>query len=271
MPKPLYAPLLLMMTVSTPVLSQPAGSGVPAQPSAPPANEAATSPSPAAPSPVPATSATLPSPAPERQGSPVASGTPAPAKPAANAAAPYEGPPLLLGHKKPHVGGYGGLTVAYSHMLHRDGVLVGGGGAMLLDHRLSLGGAGYGFTRTPSGPPRADGTPREYVTGYGGFVIRYAAYTDFPVYASLGFLIGGGAIQLVTDHEADDDWDDDEVKSRGYFVTQPDLTLHVNPTRWLRFGVMLGYRIATAVDDFDYDAGDVGGVVAGGNIEFGWF
>ncbi len=52
---------------------------------------------------------------------------------------------------------------------------------------------------------------------------------------------------------------------------QPDLSLHISPTRWLRFGVMVGYRFATAVEDFDYDASAVSGVLAGGNIQGGWF
>ena len=48
-------------------------------------------------------------------------------------------------------------------------------------------------------------------------------------------------------------------------------SLHVNATRWLRFGLTGGYRVATAVDDFDYGGDSMGGVVVGGNIEFGWF
>jgi len=55
------------------------------------------------------------------------------------------------------MGGYGGLTVAYSRMLHRDGVLIGGEGALLVEHRLSLGGGGYGFSRTSAGPSAPDG------------------------------------------------------------------------------------------------------------------
>jgi hypothetical protein len=184
-----------------------------------------------------------------------------------------EGPPLLLGRKKQHVGGYGGMTIAYTHMLHRDGALIGGQGAVLLEHRLSIGGAGYGFTRSPDGPPLADGRSREYVTGYGGFLLRYAAYTNFPIYASLGVLLGGGGIVLAP-HEHDDDDDDvdnDDVEGRGYFVAQPDLSLHLNPTRWLRFGLTVGYRFASAVNDFDYDAGAVSGVLVGGHIEAGAF
>jgi hypothetical protein len=77
-----------------------------------------------------------------------------------------DGPPLLLGRKL-EIGGYGGLDVAYSRMFGRDGALVGVQGALLLDHRLSLGLAGYGWTNSQSAPPDAAGNPQRFETGYG--------------------------------------------------------------------------------------------------------
>jgi len=210
---------------------------------------------------------------------PVAAPAAAPATASAPSAPPketkaqeYDGPPLLLGHpnKKPVVGGYGGPTVAYTHMLNRDGVLVGGEGAVLIDHRLSFGGGGYVFSRSPDGPPAADGTPREFFTGYGGFVVRYAVYSDIPIYASVGALIGGGALTLAP-RQHDDDDTSDKTETRGFFVAQPDISLHVNATRWLRFGLTFGYRIATAVNAFEFNGGDLSGPVVGGNFQGGWF
>jgi|GEM_PF-1589765 len=185
----------------------------------------------------------------------------------------YDGPPLLLGDKKKKLtlGGYGGPTIAYTHMLRRDGVLIGGEGAVLIDHRLSFGGAGYVFSRTPDGPAAADGTAREFFTGYGGFLIRYAVYSQIPVYASFGTLIGGGALTLAPRHQDDDDTSDDHVQTRGFFVLQPDVSLHVNATRWLRFGLTFGYRIATAVDHFAYQSNEMSGPIVGGNFQGGWF
>jgi hypothetical protein len=183
---------------------------------------------------------------------------------------------VLISTKKPAFGGYGGPTIAYTHMLHRDGALIGLEGAFLIDHRLSLGLAGYGFTRTPDGPPTALGTPREFATGYGGFQIRYAAFLpDVPVYASIGMLFGGGTVVLAVDHDWDEDWeegdaDDISEVSDGYFVIQPDITLHTNITRWLRFGITGGYRFAGPVDDGDFDGDALRGVVVGGNIQAGW-
>src|SRR5688572_2496944 len=73
------------------------------------------------------------------------------AKPAANGVAPardsYDGPPTLLGRgRKVKVGAYGGIGAAYTRFMDRDSALMSIEGALLLDHRLSLGAAGYGFT-----------------------------------------------------------------------------------------------------------------------------
>jgi hypothetical protein len=194
----------------------------------------------------------------------------------------YDGPPLLLGPGKLKLGAYGSLGVAYTHMLHRDGVATDFAAAVLIDHRVSIGLAGYVFSRTPKGPENYDGTPREFSTVYGGLLLRYAVFADFPVYGSLGVLVGGGALVLRDRwdyYRRDGDLeleDDDEYVTRreaaeGYFVAQPDITLHVNATRWLRFGVTGGYRFASAVERFGYDSTAMSGAVVGGNVELGWF
>jgi hypothetical protein len=298
----LLAPHLLLLPVATrtafaapPTISEPSVSALTATPApaAAPVDSAPTtvlespSPPPAATPPAaePATepSSTVAAPKSEPN-SPTSHAAPAPAAkppaatPPACPPAPaehdeYDGPPLLVGdaRKKVKVGGYGGPTVAYTHMLNRDGVLVGGEGAVLINHRLSFGGAGYGFTGTPEGPAANDGTPREFFTGYGGFLIRYAIYTNIPVYASFGMLVGGGGITLAPRTHTDDDTDTNNVETRGFFVLQPDVSLHANVTRWLRFGLTFAYRIAESVDDFDPIGEDMSGVVVGGNIQAGWF
>lgn len=185
--------------------------------------------------------------------------------------APYDGPPVLFDRREPALGAYGAIGVAYTHLLHRDGVLTSLEAAVLIEHRVSLGLAGYAFSRSPRGPTALDGTRRDFTTAYGGVSLRYAAFTAFPVYVSLGVLIGGGVLNLREDvdwsrgHHAHFD------ESDGYFVVQPDLSLHVNATRWLRFSLTGGYRFASAVHRFGYDATAMSGALVGGNIAFGWF
>jgi hypothetical protein len=184
-----------------------------------------------------------------------------------------DGPPLLFG-KQLEVGGYGSVDVAYSRMFGEDGALVGLQGALLLDHRLSLGIAGYGWTNSEPAPPDALGNPQRFETGYGGATIRYSLYMDdLPVYLTVGALVGGGAIALVDDDRDDDDDFDgfDDGDNDVFAVVQPDVTLHANLTRWLRLGLTAGYRFTSGVDRNGYDESDVNGLLIGGQVQFGRF
>lgn len=195
----------------------------------------------------------------------------------------YQGPPMLLGKgKRIKVGGYAGMGGAYTRFMGRASGLVSLEGALLLDHRLSLGLAGYGLTRTPSGPDSVRGEAREMGAGYGGLALRYSIFGNLPVYGTFGVVLGAGAVNLHRDYGWDDeeDWDDgwnhdEEAWDRGAFdtflVVQPEVALQANLTRWLRLGTTLGYRFTGGVGRFGLDDSDLKGVVAGGNIQLGWF
>jgi len=184
-----------------------------------------------------------------------------------------DGPPLLFGRTL-DVGGYGSVDVAYSRMFGQDGALVGLQGALLLDHRLSLGLAGYGWTNSQSAPPAADGTPQRFETGYGGATLRYSIYvSQLPVYFTVGTLIGGGAVVLNdADDDSDRDFDFDSSSDEDVFaVIQPDITLHANLTPWLRLGLTAGYRFTSGVDRHGHQESDIDGFLVGGQVQFGRF
>lgn len=193
----------------------------------------------------------------------------------------YEGPPLLLGGKKLKIGAYGGLGGAYTRMLGRPSGLVSFEGALLLDHRLSIGLAGYGFTRAPPGPQALDGTRQQLGAGYGGLALRYSVFGGLPVYGTFGLVLGAGAVNLHRDYGWDnqDNWQVglqyDEHSDAGRFdpflFVQPEVALNTNVTRWLRLGATVGYRFTGGVSRFDLSNADLNGVVAGGKLELGWF
>ena len=194
----------------------------------------------------------------------------------------YEGPPLLLGGKKLKIGAYASLGGAYTRMLGRDSGLVSFEGALLLDHRFSIGLAGYGFTRTPPGPRGFDGSRQQFGAGYGGLALRYSVFGDLPVYGTFGLVLGAGAVNL---HRANG-WDDqgnwqvgfeydsnssDVGRFDPFLFAQPELALNTNVTRWLRLGATVGYRFTGGVNRFDLSESDLNGIVAGGSLQLGWF
>lgn len=210
---------------------------------------------------------------------PALAASPTPAQAAASPARDtYDGPPLLLGRGgKTRVGGYGSMGAGYTTFMGRRSGLMSMEGAVLLDHRLSLGFAGYGFTRRPCGCRAGDGALQELAAGYGGFVGRYSLFTRLPVYASVGLLLGGGATNLHprdSDESHQEEWDDDEWDEGEFdpfWVVQPEATLHLNVTRWFRVGANVGYRFTGGVSRFRLDESDLNGPVVGGSLQFGWF
>jgi len=186
----------------------------------------------------------------------------------------------LLGRgKKVRIGGYASLGGAYTRLMGKDSGLVSFEAALLLDHRLSLGIAGYGFTRTPRGPSAVDGGAQQFGAAYGGFALRYSIFGDLPVYGTFGLVLGAGAINLHRDRGWDDEgdwsdgWEDDgnHWNTDPFLFLQPEIALNANLTRWLRFGATGGYRLASGVGRFGLSNSDLNGVVVGGNIQVGWF
>lgn len=214
--------------------------------------------------------------APEDHESPTAAASPSAASvganvnPSATSGAPTEdsGPPTLFGSVG-HVGGYGGVSVMYSRIAGDDGVLVGGEGAVLIDHRLALGGGGYGWARDARGPADVDGVPRDLEVGYGGFMIRYSLITGGLVYGSIGALVGGGAVALHRDsgNDAMDERRHDVTDD--FFVFEPQVSVQVNLLRWMRVGLQGGYRITSGISQFGYSEADINGLTLGGTLQFG--
>ncbi len=176
-------------------------------------------------------------------------------------------PPLFSSVR--HVGGYGGPSVMYSRIAGKDGVLVGGEGAVLLDHRLALGGAGYGWTRDSSAPADVDGVPRDLTVGYGGFLVRYSLLTGGPIYGSLGALVGAGGITLARNSDDDRSEDARSDQSDSFFVFEPQLSVQVNLLSWMRIGLQGGYRITSGLGHLGYTEQDIDGVTLGGTLQFG--
>jgi opacity protein-like surface antigen len=184
--------------------------------------------------------------------------------------ADYEkSPPTLFG-KKTAIGGYGSLDVAYTRMFDKDGAVVGLQGALLFNHRLALGLGLYGWTNPQQGPDNELGEERSFQTAYGGATVRYSLFPQSPVYLSVGGLVGGGGVVLARDDEDGDEVIRDE-DADAFAVFQPDVTVHANLTRWMRIGVMAGYRFTAGVESFDFDESDVNGVVVGGQVQLGRF
>lgn len=214
-----------------------------------------------------------------------AKGEPSPSEPPAATSpseekppVPYDGPATILDDdgEKMHLGGYGGLTVLGTSIYKRGGLLVGGEGVFLLDHRLAIGLAGYGLASEVKGPNMPNGDTSILGFGYGGTVLRYHLVSKrSPVTASIGTLIGAGGLTLIEKVTSDDfgseyDYSED-TEAAAFFVAEPSIQANLHLTRWMRFGVSAGYRFVRGPTLRGIRDEDLEGVTAGGHLQFGCF
>ena len=155
-------------------------------------------------------------------------------------------------------GGYAGLGFRYTRLGGEDAFLAGLEFALLLDRRVTLGFMAGGGA---SGPLDERGT--HATLGYAGAVFRYNFLFDGPFSFSLGAVAGGGA----TTHENNDDAI--EHRDDALFLFEPQISGHLVATRFLRFGVDFGYRLAAGVELYPVD--EVRGPTAGFHVQGGWF
>jgi hypothetical protein len=171
-------------------------------------------------------------------------------------------------------GGFGGPGVYYTQFKNDPCALVGGMGALLINHRFYLGGGGFGFTSRPHGPEtQVNGIWHEthLEGGYGGGLIGVIIQHDRMIHAAADLMIGGGSIvRTLAEQDNDNTWNEHRPSDEFFFV-QPMAHLEVNLTHWMRSDLGAGYRFVTGISKFDLHNEDVSGPVAGLTFRFGKF
>jgi hypothetical protein len=181
-----------------------------------------------------------------------------------------ERPQTLLSEPIVH-GAYGGPTLAYTRLQGHDAILVGGRGGWLINHRLVVGGAGYGVTNrvaVPAGATASD-ADHQLTFGYGGFWLEYIVAPSRLVHGSVGALVGGGGLTYKRFRRAENH--NDETATDSVLVVEPTVSAEVNLTTFTRLSLFVGYRAVSDVDLAGLSAADVRGVTAGAILKFGMF
>jgi len=176
-------------------------------------------------------------------------------------------------------GGFGGPMVKFTQIDGEFGVLTGGRGGWIIDHRFVLGGGGYGLANNIGIPIKTkeeietEGeNPEEIETegenpeeqdlemGYGGAMLEFIIASDALIHFSVDCLIGAGGM---TTPESD--------KDDAFFVLEPGLNVMLNITQFFRFGAGVSYRYTQGVEFGELDDGDLSGAAAVLTFKFGSF
>lgn len=119
-----------------------------------------------------------------------------------------------------------------------------------MNRGLYLGLGGYGLVNDVDAD---EGKLDSFDLWYGGFVVEYAVLAKEVVHGSVGFLIGGGAVNV--SGAVDDD-------SASLFVFEPGINLMVNVTKGIELGVGASYRFMNGSDIEGFEDSDLSGPAA---------
>ncbi len=157
---------------------------------------------------------------------------------------------------KVHVSGFGGPIMEFSSVGNDFAFLMGGGGGILLNHTLLLGGYGEGLTTnhyvdisnymTDYGQNKYSFTGQVNF-GHGGFWIGYVNKANSPVHFAVTSKLGWGSISLYDTYDKSMYYSGDEFTDE-VFVIQPQIEADLNFTKWMKMNIGVGYRFVTGVD-----------------------
>lgn len=191
----------------------------------------------------------------------------------------------LLGGNIEH-GAYFAPTLRVSQIGNDNiGMLAGGYGGWLLDHRLLLGIGGYGLVSNHFAPhPTLDYyklTEKSTVVamGYGGFVLEYTFWPNKLVHMNINLLLGAGAVNIrYSSYFAN--WYEWSNYSSWYlfnrpdvfFVIEPGIQAELNFTPWMRAFIGGNARFVTDIDQIEGMTNSMLSGFSGSiGVKFGWF
>ncbi|MFO7888781.1 MAG: hypothetical protein R6V04_00420 [bacterium] len=166
-------------------------------------------------------------------------------------------------------GGFGGPVVTFSSINNNTGVMVGGRGGWIINHMITIGGAGYGLvTRIPTLQSTAGNDSLSLGLGYGGFEIGFIMNSWKLTHLSFFFLIGGGGASHILWDEEDFDMDND---GDAFFVLEPGIEAVLNVTKFFRISAGASYRYTSGLELEQITDSDISGLAAKISLKFGSF
>lgn len=176
-------------------------------------------------------------------------------------------------------GGFGAPRIKVSSVRGNLGVLVGAYGGWLIDHKLLIGGGGYGLANNIKAQDDVQSVmnykEQPYVDfGYGGGVLEYYFNPDELIHSSVSVLIGAGGVSYRSsdfDHNSSLGGWNDTHKGDVVFVLEPGIGGEINVAKYFKVGASLSYRYVSGVDLYGMKNSDLSNFSAGIALKFGVF
>jgi hypothetical protein len=177
------------------------------------------------------------------------------------------------------IGWFVGVESGYTKFDTKEVWMGGLNGGMVINHSLSIGLGGYGWTnRKGMYYPAIDGTEGAYLEGgYGGLHVELSLFPKSPVHLTFPVLIGGGAATYVSGEESLE-WDDDEWDTEhevldydGFFVVEPGARAEINLLKFMRLSAGVSYRYVNDLDLVNTNSNMMNNFTANVGLKFGKF
>ncbi len=181
-------------------------------------------------------------------------------------------PHTLIGNKDVTLSGYGAPVYKFSPVGETYGHFVGGRGGLIIDDIFVIGGGGYGLVypdeREKFSGETYTGTEPYVHMGYGGGILELHFFPKSLIHISAGVLVGAGGITFDSNNE---DSGNNNRQGDTFFVTEPEVNLFVNVTRFFRIGIGASYRYVYGINSEEISDSDFRGPAAQVMFAFGWF
>ena len=165
------------------------------------------------------------------------------------------------------LGYYGGLVMKVSKIKSNWALLLGGKGALLVNHSLGVGGAFWISTETVR--QSADINYPDLLLMYGGPMVEYCFFSQKLVHFSANTVIGWGALTDEEFHHYHYGYDGHTLDS--FFVLEPGVDVELNLFKFFRVGLGASYRYVRGVELVNMSDQDLQGLSAEVTFMFGRF
>jgi hypothetical protein len=175
--------------------------------------------------------------------------------------------------------GFGSPFVEFSSVNKQFAVCVGGGGALMINHTVFIGGYFEGITTIHYMDDLkiiVNIEDPKISFEHGGIWMGYVYKPKKAVHGSLSLKLGWGEIDLEGDEFDPDVYIDEDFRDR-IFAIIPQVEVEFNMTKWFKINLGAGYRFVTGLDatygendpvNF-YDKGDFNSPVGTVSLIFG--
>jgi hypothetical protein len=179
-----------------------------------------------------------------------------------------------MGAGKTTFSGYGAPVYKLGRLKGEYAHYAGLKGGLIVNDSFVIGFAGYGLAH----PDRRESyTGREYTEypyigfGYGGALVEYTFLPKNLFNFTIGTTIGGGGLEYYEQRDKDDDTER-SGKHNSFFVIEPEVSAHINLTRFCKIGAGVSYRYVNGISgDPDFDDSDFSGLHGNVMVSLGWF